>query len=109
ALPCLRRGAQAALSANLGAPAMPAPWQAEQVAVYRALPASALAPLAGAAAGAPVDAAGAAGPTTAGDGAAGAWADGAGALAAGAAAVAAAAPAAGAAGSLKLAPALLAM
>src|SRR6185312_16134437 len=38
ALPCARRGAQAALSPNLGAPATPVLWQAVQVPSKVALP-----------------------------------------------------------------------
>src|SRR5438552_474156 len=35
-MPCPTRGAQAALSPSLGAPATPAPWQAEHVCAYSA-------------------------------------------------------------------------
>src|SRR5438105_8282008 len=37
-MPCARRGAQAALSPNLGAPAMPAPWHTVHVVSYTFLP-----------------------------------------------------------------------
>src|SRR3954466_12399510 len=48
-LPCLMRGAQAALSPNLGAPATPAAWHTLQVVSWAALPPAGPAALAGAA------------------------------------------------------------
>src|SRR5688572_26904675 len=64
-IPCFRRGAHAALSPSLGAPATPGPWHATQLASYTALPLSAppaaAPPAAGAAAGAPAGAADTAG------------------------------------------------
>src|SRR5450830_317080 len=108
-LPWAMRGPQAALSPNLGAPAIPWPWQATQTPSYSFLPASTVlfASVAGATAAAFETGVGAGAP--AGGIAAGAAAGAAAAVAAAAAAAAAAGAAAGTAGSLKLAPLLLAM
>src|SRR5450830_186689 len=91
-LPWATRGPQVALSPNLGAPAIPWPWQATQVASYTFLPASTLF----------FD-------SVDGAAAAAAFETGVGAGAAASGIAAAAGAAAGAAGALKLAPLLLAM
>src|SRR6185369_8845019 len=99
-LPVLMRGAHAALSPNLGAPATPVPWQTLQVVSNVDFPAPLAAPAGSAAAGAP-PAGAAAAATFVGMAPAGAAAapPAAGAAPAGAAAFAAGAAAAGAFGS----------
>ena len=110
-MPVAMKGAHAALSPNLGAPATPAPWQVTHDLSYSALPtAGSAAGAAAAGAAATTAAAGAA--AAAGDAASAGAAAGAGvgAAAAGAAAAPAAlAASAGAAGSASLPPAWLAM
>src|SRR5450830_1890860 len=107
-LPWAMRGPQALLSPNLGAPAIPAPWQATQAASYSFLPASTVffASVAGAVAAAAFDTGVGAG-TAAGGTAAAVTAAGAGTAVAAVVIAAGAAEGAGAAGSLKLAPLLL--